>query len=99
MEYTDRGLWINGASESGGNAVLQAVGTFREVHGLRESAWQIRVYGVCSTRLDVWIGRTPDPIYQPFALEDDDASGDILFTILERLQANYRDLQRLVDEE
>lgn len=99
MDYTDRGLWINGVSENGGNGILQAVRTFRELHALRESDWQIRVYGVCSTKLDIWIGRTPDPIYQPYSLNDDVDSGSILLTILERLQAHFCDLQRLVDGE
>jgi hypothetical protein len=86
MEYTDRGIWINGASEAAGQSILQNLREFREKYTLKDSDWQIRVYGVRSGALDVWIGKSPNPTYQPYAFPDDNEAGQRIRDVLEHFR-------------
>jgi hypothetical protein len=83
MEYTDRGLWINGASEAAGKSILGSLREFREKYALKDSDWQIRVYGVRSGALDVWIGKSPNPVYRPYVFSDDGDAGQRIRAVLE----------------
>lgn len=86
MEYTDRGLWINGASEAAGQSIRASVREFREKYTLKDGDWQIRVYGVRERGLDVWIGKSPNPTYQPYAFRDDSEAGQRIRDVLEHFQ-------------
>jgi hypothetical protein len=90
MDYTDRGIWINGASESAGQSILQSLKEFREKYSLKDSDWQIRVYAVSSGGLDVWIGKPPMPTYQPYAVPDESGAGQRIQDILEHLRLTLR---------
>lgn len=92
MEYADRGLWINEASEAAGQSILECLREFREKYTLKDSDWQIRVYGVRAGGLDVWIGKSPNPAYQAYAFADDRDAGQRIRDILEhhrQARANF----------
>ena len=85
MDYTDRELWINGASQGAGQSILQSVRDFRKQYALKDSDFQVRVYAVSSGSLDVYIGKCPNPTYQPYAFTDNSDAGQRIRDILEHL--------------
>lgn len=86
FEYADHGVWIHRTSEAAGESIIAAVRQFRALHKLEEADWHLRIYGVSSIYLDIWIGDPRRPTFrEPYTIIDDGAAGQKVTDIIEHL--------------
>lgn len=86
VEYTDRGIWIHGTTESASRSIQEAVFQFRSNHDLDDTNWQTRDYGTFNIDLDVWIDQPFSPGYrEPFTIPNDGDAGPKVSALLEDL--------------